>query len=186
MSPLQPVPGFGNDIARVDLDFRPELFHGHDVEVNRPGADGAAAGQRDLGFTAARQKGPEHPETGPHFGNQVIRGCGVHNALGRNFQGFTGRGALPRALARNRNVNPVILQDPLQAERIHQARNIAQRQCFGGEQRRDHQGQSSVFGARDIDGAVQFVAAANTDTIHSTRSLQKNQQSRPRRPPKRR
>ena len=156
------------------------------MKVNRPRADGAAAGQRDLGFAAARQKGPKHPEAGPHFGNQVVRGGGVDNALGRNAQGFAGRGALPRALARNRDVNPVVLQDPLQAKRIHQARNIAQRQRFGGEQRRDHQGQGGVFGARDIDGAVQFVAAANTDTIHSTRSLQKNQQSRPGRPPKRR
>ena len=62
------------------------------------------------------------------------------------LQGFAGRGALPRALARNRDVHPVVLQNPLQAKRVHQARHIAQRQRFGGEQCRNHQGQGSVFG----------------------------------------
>jgi len=146
VSALQAALGLGDDIARLDFDLGSELFHGHDVEIDGPRADGAAAGQRDLGFAAARQKGAEHPEAGPHFGHQVIGGRGVDNAFCGNAQGFSGHWALPRALARNRDVNPVILQDPLQAQSVHQARNIAQRQGFGGEQRRDHQGQGGVLG----------------------------------------
>src|SRR5690606_32875839 len=54
----------GNDIALIDIDLGAERLEPEQEQINRPGANGAAAGQRDAGFVAARQKGTDHPETG--------------------------------------------------------------------------------------------------------------------------
>ena len=85
---LQAVLGLGDHIAGFDFDFRAELFHGHDMQVDRPRADGAAAGQRNLGLAAARQQRPQHPEAGPHLGDEFIGRRGIGNGLGRDPQGF--------------------------------------------------------------------------------------------------
>ena len=46
------------------------------VQVNRPRSDGAAAGQRDLGFAMAGHQRRQHLEAGAHFAHHVIGGEG--------------------------------------------------------------------------------------------------------------
>ena len=58
--------GAWQHIAAVDIDLGAELFQAHEMQIDRPRADGAAAGQRDLGLSHAGDQRPEHPEAGPH------------------------------------------------------------------------------------------------------------------------
>jgi hypothetical protein len=50
---------------------------------------------------------------------------------------------------------------------VGEARHVGQRQLVLGEERGDHQRQRGILGARDRDFAVQFVAADQTNTVHS-------------------
>ena len=47
------------------------------MKIDRPGADGAAAGQRHARLAAARQQRPEHPEACPHARDELVRRRGV-------------------------------------------------------------------------------------------------------------
>ena len=63
---VEPARCFRDHITAVDDDFRAELLQRHDQQIDRPCADGAAAGQRDLGFVHPRQQRRDHPEAGAH------------------------------------------------------------------------------------------------------------------------
>ena len=68
---------------------------------------------------------------------------------------------LAGALARHHDVDAMILQDALQLAHIGKARHIGEGERFGREQRHDHQRQRGILGARNLDGAVEAVAAAD-------------------------
>ena len=46
------------------------------MQIDRPRADGAAAGQRDLGLAMPRQQRPQHLEAGAHLAHHVVGGEG--------------------------------------------------------------------------------------------------------------
>ena len=165
MRALQALLGRGDDVAVLDLDRGTELLHRHQVHVDGPRADGAAAGQRHLRFAAAGKQRPQHPEAGAHLGDEVIGGGGVDDVLGRKMHHVAHAG-LTGALAGHRDVDAVVLQDALEEPHIGKARNIRQCQRARRQQRHDHQRQGRVLGARNRNGAVQAVAAADADTIH--------------------
>ena len=60
----------------------------------------------------------------------------------------------------------MIAEDADQLLDIGQMRHVFQRQRLVGQQRGDHQRQRGVLGAGDRDGAVELVAADNSDAIH--------------------
>ena len=95
---LQAARRLRNHIAAVDRDIRAELLQRHDQEIDRPGADGAAAGQRHLRFMHPRHERRDHPETGAHPRHQFVRRRGIDDIGRRNVQGlaliFTIAGAL--------------------------------------------------------------------------------------------
>ncbi|MNE87253.1 hypothetical protein D3C81_1335890 [compost metagenome] len=66
----------GGDIALLQLDLRTHGRQGHQVQVDRTRADGAAARQRDLGLARAGQQRAQDIERGPHLANQIIGGEG--------------------------------------------------------------------------------------------------------------
>jgi len=55
------------DIPLVQLDLGAKPLQPLDVEIDRTGADRAAAGQRYFRFAHAREKRRQHPEARPHF-----------------------------------------------------------------------------------------------------------------------
>ena len=59
-------------VAAVDLQLGAELFQRVDQKIDRTGADGTAAGQRDLGLMHAGEQRRDHPEAGAHLGDQII------------------------------------------------------------------------------------------------------------------
>jgi hypothetical protein len=60
------------DLPVADQDMCPHRFEALEMEVDRTGADGAAAGQCDPGTAAARQHRTHHQERGPHAADQFV------------------------------------------------------------------------------------------------------------------
>ncbi len=72
-APLQAL-GAGADVAALDVDVGAHGLQPGDVDVHRTRADGAAAGQRDVGAPEARHQRPQHQDRGAH---------GLHQLVGR-------------------------------------------------------------------------------------------------------
>ena len=61
------VLGLGDDVAAFDVDVGAQRLQALKEQVNRPRADGAAAGQRYLCLAHSGEQRPDDPETGAHF-----------------------------------------------------------------------------------------------------------------------
>ena len=72
-APLRPFGALRHHVAAVDLDLGAEPLHRHDEKIDRPRADGAAAGQRNPRLAHARQQRRQHPEARPHLARRVRR-----------------------------------------------------------------------------------------------------------------
>jgi hypothetical protein len=144
---LQALRGGRHDVAGIDLDGGPELGQGHDQEVYRTGADGAAAGHGHLGVAEPGEKRGDDPEARPHGRDEFVRRAGVDDRPGGQADGLAGFGRLARAPARNGVVDPEIGHDPQQGCDVGEPRHVAELQRLLGEQAGDHQRQGRVLGA---------------------------------------
>ena len=163
--PFSPLRRARDDIAAVDLDFGAEPFDRHDQKIDRPRADGAAAGHRYPRFAHAGDQRRQHPEARPHFRDELIGRGGVDDVGRRNMQRLAGIGRLARPLAADRDVDAVIAEDALQRGDVGKPRHIVEDERLVGEETRDHQRQRSVLRARDRDRAVERPAADNANSI---------------------
>ena len=75
-APFRPLWRRGDDIAIFQRDGGAQRFQRLQVQIDRPGADGAAAGERDLGLAMAGQQRRQHLEAGAHFAHHVVGGEG--------------------------------------------------------------------------------------------------------------
>ena len=92
--------GLGLDVAVLEADGRPELLQAADVEVDRPRADGAAAGQGDDGLAEAGQERAEDEDGRPHGPDELVGGL-----VGGDLADLEGRGRSPRGRIRRRAVS---------------------------------------------------------------------------------
>ena len=167
------VLGLGDDIAAFDIDIGAERLQAVEEEVDRPRADGAAAGQRHLRLAHARQQRPDHPEGRPHLRDQLIGRGGVDDVPRGEIDGARIAFVLLLAAAVDRIVDAMIAEDADQLLDIGQMRHVFERQRIVGQQRGDHQRQRRVLGARDRNAAVELVAADNSDAIHGERHFRR-------------
>ncbi len=156
---LEPMRRLRHHIAAVDLDLGAEPFHGHDEQVDRPRADGAAAGQRNPRFAHARQERRQDPEARPHLGDEVVGRGGIDDMGCGNMQRLAVVGGLAGAFAADRDVDAMVAEDAFQERHIGKARHVIERQGLVGQEARDHQRQRGVFRPRDRDRAVEPAAA---------------------------
>ena len=138
-----------------------------DEQVNRTGADGATAWQRDLGFAHAGQKRTDDPEAGAHLGDELVRCCGVDNGAGREMHCAGIGGVLTLPASDHGNVNAVIAENALQLFDIGEMRKILQRQRIISEQRSDHQRQRRILRAGNRNDAIERISANDPDAIHA-------------------
>jgi hypothetical protein len=164
----QAVAGARDHVAAVDLDLGAEALQRHDEEVDRAGADGAAAGHGDLGLAHACHQRPDHPEARPHLGDELIGRGGVDDVRRRDVQGLALIGGVAGALAVEHDVDAVIVEDALEQRDIGKARHVVEDERLFGEKARDHQGQGGVLGAGNRNGAMKRPAANDADAIHVT------------------
>ena len=99
LAALEPVRRPRHHVAAVDLDLGAEPLDGHDEQVDRPRADGAAARHRHPRLTHARDERRQHPKACPHLGHQLVGGGGVDDAGRGNVQRLAVIGGLAGALA---------------------------------------------------------------------------------------
>ncbi len=68
--------GGGFDVAVLLRDLRAETFESLDVEIDGTSADGAAAGKRNAGASAARDQRAENQRGGAHGLDEFVGGFG--------------------------------------------------------------------------------------------------------------
>jgi hypothetical protein len=163
---LQATGRLDDHIAALDLDIRAELRQPFDEEVDRAGADGAAAGQRHAGLVHARDQWADDPEARPHLGDKFIRRGGVDDLAGGQVDRLAVQVVLARALAVDRIIDAVVHQDLRQLGNIAQARHIGKRQRVLGEQGGDHQRQGGILRPRNRDHALELPAPDDLDAVH--------------------
>ena len=62
-APRKPFGALSEHVAAVDIDFGAERFQSHQMQVDRARADGAAAGQRNLGLAACGRSAGRAPRS---------------------------------------------------------------------------------------------------------------------------
>ena len=156
----------GDGVACIDLDLGAELLKRHQQQVDRPGADRAAARQRDARRAHAGQQRGDHPEARAHLRHHFI-GCGrVDDGAGAQMRRLARAGLLADTLAIDRIVDALIAKDVGELSDVSETRQIFQGQRLIGEKRRDHQRQRGILRPGNRDRAVQCRAAANLYAIH--------------------
>ena len=158
----QPPLDAGIDIAAIEADFGAHQLQALEVQVHRPRADRAAAGQRDAGLPHARQQRAEHQDGGTHLAHDVVR------RLGAGDRAADRQGA--PILADRIDRDAMAAQQGHHRVDIRQMRHVGQHQALFGEQAAGEQGQRGVFRAADGDGAVERAAAADANAVHVTAS----------------
>ena len=132
------------------------------VQVHRPGADRAAARQRDLRLSGPGQQRPQHIERCPHLAHQII-GRKAADDLTGGQHGLRAVGALAF-----HHLRAQPLQQFAQEPGIRQPRHVGQPQRLVGQQAGRHQFDGRVLGAADRDLSLKACAAGDGDPIQST------------------
>ena len=157
---LQALRRAGDDIALLKFDLGPHGRQRLQVQIDRPGPDGAAAGQGHLGLAGAGQQRPQHIERGPHLADQIIR------REGRGQGGGVEQRLLPVGAIALRDLDAEFLEQATEEFRIRQPRHVGQQQRLIGQDRSGHQLEGGVLGAADRNGSVQTGAAGDGDAVH--------------------
>jgi hypothetical protein len=156
---LQAVRRLGIDIAVGEVKLGAQLFKPMQVQIDGPRADGAAAGQRNLGMTVAREHRPQHQNRGAHLAHDVVMGGVVGDATCIQRQHPALRQACDLAAQRSQKFG--------HGGDIGQPGGIGQGQRLVGQQGGGHQRQAGVLRPRDLDGAVERPSAGDCDLVHS-------------------
>ena len=152
---FQALRGGGVDIAAIERDFGAHGLEALEVQVDRAGADGAAAGQGHAGLADARQQGAEDEDGGAHFAHDVVGRLGVCDAPAK-----AGGAAL------GLDGDAVLGQQIGHCGEVGQLRDIGEGQALISEQAAGHERQCGIFGAGDGDGAVERYAAGDANRVH--------------------
>ena len=163
---LEATLGRGDDIAVLDVDGGAEALEGHQQEVDRARADGAAARQRDASLAHPREQRGDHPEAGAHLRDQLVGGRGVDDGARVEANRLAGQLGLAGSLAGDGDVETMIAEDAGEQRDVGETRHVGERQNILGEEARDHQGQRRVLGAGNGNDAVERLAACDLDPIH--------------------
>ena len=152
--------GAGFDVAVILRDFCAQTFQSFDVQIDGAGADGASAGKRDAGASAAGDQRPEHQRGGAHGLDQFVGG------FGRGERGAVDGGAMLGASVAEFDFGAHGGEQVARGLDVANLRNVFQDDRFVGEQGGGHAGKRGVLGAADANCAQQRLSAANYELIH--------------------
>ena len=153
----------GDDIAVFQRHRSTQRLKRLQVQVNRTGADGAAAGKRDLGLAVAGQEGGQHLKRGAHFSHHVVGGKAGGEVGGVEGISVAGADAGARRVG---NADAEALQQLGHGADIGQARDIGQDQGISRQQRGRHQLEGRILGAADGDFPRKPPSAAYSYPVH--------------------
>ena len=161
----QPVRRPRLDVALLERDLGAELFQALEMQVDRPGTDGAAARQRDLGLALARQQRAEHQNARPHLAHQVVGRPRAGQPTGLQVEGAAAMAAV-LGMAVHLDLDAETHQQVGQRRDVGEMRQVGEPQRLVGQEAGGHQRQGRVLGAGDPYLALQGSAAANENSVH--------------------
>ncbi len=144
------------DVTVIEVDPGAERLETLEMKIDRPGADGASARQRNPGMAETGQQGAEHQNRCPHRPYQVVWRLDTFNIGRIDLE--------PVTFAHDPGADN--FQQPGGRIDITQRRHIFQPMDARGEQGCKEQGQGSVLGAADLYFTLQTVPAMYYDFIH--------------------
>ena len=153
--------GLGVHIAGLDGHFGTHRLQALDVLIDRAGANGATAGQRHAGFTAAGDQRAQHKDRGAHGLDQVIRRQRIVHAAAVEHEAG-------RAIQRHSDAH--LRQQAQHGRDVVQVRQVGQVQRLGGQQRGAKDRQRGILGAGDGHFAIERRTAGDDQLIHVARS----------------
>ena len=151
---LEPAADFADDVAVFGAEIGPELLQAADVQIDRPVADGAAAGNADDRLAALGQQRPQHADAGPHRFDDVVAGLARRFVLNLDIQRAVQRRA--RRFAGLRRLMAIDVAAQLADELGHRidvakARDALEGGFALGHEARGHDRQRAVLAAADFD-----------------------------------
>ena len=146
------------DVAAFDPHRGAERFESLQMQIDRPIADDAAAGQRNGRFLATAEQRTEHANRGAHFAHDFV-GRDRFDLLRLDRDGAAGAFHL-RAEMR---------QDLQHVMRVAQVRHAMQNARLARQQRRGQDRQRRIFRAADLDRTGERMTAVNENFIHTWR-----------------
>ena len=152
----------GHHVTVFHHDFGAHGLQALDVLIHRAGADRAAAGQRHLGATEARQQRAQHQHRRTHRLDQVIRRDRI--------DGFGSVQGEPSAFAMHLGMHAHVLQQLAHGGHVAQTRHVAQHHRLVGQQGGAKLGQGGILRARHGDFTTEAAAAADTQLVHGADS----------------
>ena len=160
LGPLQPARRPGPDVAARHLDHGAEPLEAGQVQVDRPGADGAAAGQRHLRLALAGEQRPQHEDGGAHPPDDVVGRLAVEHGRAVEDEPAGAAGQVPRLGAQH-------LKEAPHRAHVGDVGHVAKLQGLRREEGGGHQGQGGVLRAADLDGAVEGHAPLDDQPVHA-------------------
>jgi hypothetical protein len=127
------------------------------VQVDRPRADGAAAGQRDIRPAVTRQHRPQHQDRGTHGPDQFIRGDKIVDGGGID---------LDIEFFIHDQFHPETPEQLHGSGDIVQMRHVAHGDRLTRQQGRRQDWQGGILGAGDTHFAVERTATGNNQFVH--------------------
>ena len=132
-------------------DFGAERFESFQMQINRPGADGATARLRYPRLLESRQQRPHNQKRGPHLPDQFIRGLAAFDACAVNKQ----------AAWLATRIETEVLQYLGDGRDIVQIRDFFNNRRGGCKQRGGNDRQHSILCATDLDGPRKSASPLN-------------------------
>ena len=157
--PAQAIGG-GFYVTVILRDFCAKLFQPFNVHVDRTAADGAAAGQRYAGASAAGNQRSENQRGGAHGLDQFIGSFGTGDIFAVN------RGAVLGASVAEFDLGAHGGEQVARGLNVAHLRNVFENDRFVGEQCGSHAGKRGVLCATDAHGAEQRLSAADYKFVH--------------------
>ena len=132
------------------------------MQIHRPRADRAPAGQRDLCFAEPRNKRAEHKDGCPHSAHQIVWGDRIVDPAGIECHRHAALGVFDLG-----HRNAVLFEQFRHGRNIGEPRQVGERQRLGAQQAGSHKRQCRVFRAADADFTGKPVSALYDDLVHA-------------------
>jgi hypothetical protein len=140
----------------IQIDISPHCREGLQVQIDGPGADGAASRQRDLGPAASGQKGAQEEDGCPHGFDQIVRGLISAQIICGYLEGAA---LFPESRTQ-------VCHDLLDGPNVSESGDPFQAMPAAGQETGSHHRKGRIFGPADADSAFQGIAPLNNDLVH--------------------
>ena len=154
--------GAGFEVAVLLGDVGAHFFKSLDVEIDGTTADGATAGHGHARHSSASDERAKDERTGAHGFDDFVFSFGTGESAEIDAGDVVGCAGAQFDLRAHGDQELALCFD------VADLGNIFERDFVFSEDGGGHAGEGRVFGARDVDRAVQRISAANDELVHES------------------